>query len=901
VFTVEEIKGLEYKNILVYRLLDSEIFHSANNLMKINEEKISVKLTDDKYGPAFNAFYTACTRATHSLVVLQDNQNTSAQHKLRYITNHFQPYAAKDIRKIKTVSANRNMIEQWYNEARLLLSNGNTDKARAIYINKLGKSRLEFDNFSRTILGEEILRTQEVVSVASTTPLVKTKRNKKKKKKNKNHTNKEIAIMTAGDLLPLCESETLTERDLAKLFTPLKSHDGECNFTLLFDIAHTRNIMLSVILYRHFSQISSHLTVDNLCRQSSKNGKTSSIASPLYWICSDESALSRLGCSESMVALFIHIANNRPTAFLETYSSKKRGNDRKSALYWLSCLDENYLFLSTILLDAPEFIDHITEEILFGEHFGIHTEKTSIFGNLLRGNGFDVLFKVLELSNGKFSGLDTNHFFPFVPANILPPIINLQKSKTWPYFIEYLEKHHASVIEILRDHSSIQATIWLDEFTQTKRSQYVTDINCIQSLLKKPTRRNIEMIFSAEKGGELLFSYPMEGNECLFVHLLDQAATRGDLLDYLIPKYAGKLKHHVTASALARLDTRNAKIPPLLWMMGSTKCSQVLDLWFSTNQRVLHGIHPDIFIQNISITDYAKSKLPRESCALYNEYYAPVITKGANLNAFYLAFLSEGGLALLPHIIKSSRIPVTDQLAWLATPCIRDVKAKETLTPLMVLARQISGHAIPAMAAFIFDCEASAANKLGDLLCVGLAISNNDFHGDSPLTELLKVDSGRRLLASLLDNPGLTPDSNLTKVLFHAFTKNLTSDSTSLKILVTIAESVELIQAAERYLKRHPTIIEAFDVALFKNSSFSSGSFATSSRSNKQVRHIFDSLIFPLFKQSAAGKSFITFIASKLIKFLEKKCDDEVKHRFFQPPDNNDQDNTQGYLPGNRK
>ncbi len=88
VFTVEEIKGLEYRTVVAYRLLDAAIYGEINNeIVKrgdpnrpVSENRAKKGLAQDQYGPPLNLIYTAFTRSTDTLIIIQDKS-----HRLRAI------------------------------------------------------------------------------------------------------------------------------------------------------------------------------------------------------------------------------------------------------------------------------------------------------------------------------------------------------------------------------------------------------------------------------------------------------------------------------------------------------------------------------------------------------------------------------------------------------------------------------------------------------------------------------------------------------------------------------------------------------------------------------------------------------------------------------------------------
>ncbi|MBA2711871.1 MAG: hypothetical protein H0U57_14935 [Tatlockia sp.] len=156
VFTPEEIKGLEYKNILAYRLLDNPLFKKADNIIgekssgfiKKSDNRAKRGQSREHLGLPFNAFYTACTRTTETLYVFQENH-----HYLKNIIEHLK----KAIIKAPEISMepaldSETIKEKWFNEVKLQLGEGNVEKAKEIYMEILGKTVEQFQELKNLFL-----------------------------------------------------------------------------------------------------------------------------------------------------------------------------------------------------------------------------------------------------------------------------------------------------------------------------------------------------------------------------------------------------------------------------------------------------------------------------------------------------------------------------------------------------------------------------------------------------------------------------------------------------------------------------------------------------------------------------------------------------------------------------
>ena len=153
VFTAEEIKGLEYKHIMAWRLLDAPLFKEANKIIG-NKSLDEIKTTSNRakngqsqeqFGPLFNSVYTAFTRPTDTLSIYQVKH-----HHLQNICNPL----LKAIPGAQAILANEtstkpieNNEDKWFEQVKVQIAQGNHEIARDIYLTKLNKTPAEFEEF----------------------------------------------------------------------------------------------------------------------------------------------------------------------------------------------------------------------------------------------------------------------------------------------------------------------------------------------------------------------------------------------------------------------------------------------------------------------------------------------------------------------------------------------------------------------------------------------------------------------------------------------------------------------------------------------------------------------------------------------------------------------------------
>jgi ankyrin repeat protein len=128
VFTPEEIKGLEYKNVILYKILDSEKIYQVNSLLDPKSKK---SLSDELNASAeLSSCFVAATRPTETLYFVQD----SKQHNVRFIIEKLKekistpaPDSKKTPEPIHTST-----VEEWEARAKEAVERNKLEDAKAI-------------------------------------------------------------------------------------------------------------------------------------------------------------------------------------------------------------------------------------------------------------------------------------------------------------------------------------------------------------------------------------------------------------------------------------------------------------------------------------------------------------------------------------------------------------------------------------------------------------------------------------------------------------------------------------------------------------------------------------------------------------------------------------------------
>ncbi|CAM4464608.1 MAG: hypothetical protein LEGION0403_FIIPPAGN_02382 [Legionella sp.] len=153
VFTVEEIKGLEFTHIIVYRLFDSVEASQANNHLRtlnLNKEPQFFPKAGKgnyQYNHLLHLWFTAMTRPKQRLSLIQ-NAHHNNETILSLIENNFQKTYT-----INTENLNISTQEEWRHKAQEALKNANHEYARWICETKLEQT---LDTFSMRDISSEV-------------------------------------------------------------------------------------------------------------------------------------------------------------------------------------------------------------------------------------------------------------------------------------------------------------------------------------------------------------------------------------------------------------------------------------------------------------------------------------------------------------------------------------------------------------------------------------------------------------------------------------------------------------------------------------------------------------------------------------------------------------------------
>jgi ankyrin repeat protein len=129
VLTPDQAKGLQFKTIILYRILDTAVFAQANSILEKNKGE-----RDVQFSAPFSACFVAATRAQETVFVYQEER-----HAIRHIVTRL-----KNTLELEhgtagiAVSGEKSSKEEWEAQAVKYFTEGFTDTARNILEKYLG-------------------------------------------------------------------------------------------------------------------------------------------------------------------------------------------------------------------------------------------------------------------------------------------------------------------------------------------------------------------------------------------------------------------------------------------------------------------------------------------------------------------------------------------------------------------------------------------------------------------------------------------------------------------------------------------------------------------------------------------------------------------------------------------
>ena len=364
VFTVDEIKGLEYKKVMTWRLFDDPLFKEADayigqqsvDIIKKSGNRAKKDQGNEQFGPLFSSVYTAFTRAIDTLYIYQPKS-----HKLENITTKLIDAIDKEQAPIlaETLVSSEENTNAWFTQVKLQLTIGNEDIAKGIYVNTLHKSAEEFEIFKASFLKPEdhtvyikknkkqptTLTNNNAVIVKSTS---KTAITKAPQIQNKPKTTPAIPDEIKR-LISNLNDNTLSaflnrKNGMNLLFhTPISPYS--CLFQFMCSFPHSKKVLFAVINSHKKirTSIVKNITKDALCHPDYLQCTT------LYWL-----AFDGMDVFQSLISINPGILDLITTEAL--CLPVRLQNIVSSPLYWFTSTGKGIKALTTLITHNPKLV-----------------------------------------------------------------------------------------------------------------------------------------------------------------------------------------------------------------------------------------------------------------------------------------------------------------------------------------------------------------------------------------------------------------------------------------------------------------------------------------------------------------------------------------------------------------
>ncbi|CAM2881383.1 hypothetical protein [Legionella worsleiensis] len=156
VYTVDQVKGLQFPVVVLYRMAEDEALREANKLLAQPERSYvassstahrpAAGVGNPKFGPPLNRFFTAVTRAQQQIIVIQP-----FQHQYSHIIDAIKSSeGCSDDFKIELTKQSYSE-DNWLQLVQKLIHKKELALAQTIYVHHLKKTAPEFKEFVRAI------------------------------------------------------------------------------------------------------------------------------------------------------------------------------------------------------------------------------------------------------------------------------------------------------------------------------------------------------------------------------------------------------------------------------------------------------------------------------------------------------------------------------------------------------------------------------------------------------------------------------------------------------------------------------------------------------------------------------------------------------------------------------
>ncbi|KTC86292.1 hypothetical protein [Legionella brunensis] len=437
VFTAEEIKGLEYHTIVAYRILETDTFRKANDILQqtsdsdlpVRKHRTKDSRGDAQFGPHFNKLFTSFTRAKNTLIVYQEPQEKSQKHKLQRLSDLLEQVISKTVNQ--QIAVTQTSEQDWEKEAQRQVKQGNLDLAKRIHEEKLSKQEIEPDPVASQLKNEKERENTSIKKVVTSNsikennqPETSLAKKTKNDSKRKDYVEKLLDRVSPTNLVNLFNSgsvETYLYDDLM--------NDGSCLFLKFISDSTYIEVLYSVLrapqlakrlstiplgriypktkcslLYSLISSPTGLLILEELLKNNRNLAKTISgadLGRPMIGgQYENVSVFYLLSCSQEGRAILIQLLKMNP-ALAQTISAADLGRSlitqagipqNTSALYILAITEEGRAILMYLLQNNPGLAQTIS-----GADLGRpHMEISALYCLTVTKDGQRILLRLLK-------------------------------------------------------------------------------------------------------------------------------------------------------------------------------------------------------------------------------------------------------------------------------------------------------------------------------------------------------------------------------------------------------------------------------------------------------------------------------------------------------------------------
>lgn len=803
VFTVEEIKGLEYSKVVMYRLMDAPIYFAANKHLVNLQNNGSKSERLDQYAPAFNLLYTACTRATESLFIIQDNKST--YHKLKDIIACLNRKKPQEQLKQHHAPKVVNRDSDWLEEAKNQLFAGNLKKAEEICVNRLKMQITEFEKFKVMYLGEPKPVTQLLPHII-------------KKAKSKKNSNRSIIKPLAEednpeyyrDLLRDINSTRLQmifkdEKAHIKLFRELPQFNNECIFALYCEYPEMRADIFNLHFINEFPKLVNYITPSAMMR---KNRDALS-PPPVYWLVTNEYAMNSLMQYPQFDQFFLGIFKDN----LDMLNSHRRSFSpilRTSIIYWLSTTQGGRRVLTLLLNQNRDFFSNLSMKIMFNPYNGRFDSPTSIFDNLFHSNdGLELLILLLELNPSLMNAVTMQQLFynPYPFADGRCSRMDELLQDTGKFGLSFLKRLQAGNPRLYKSDLTALFPMFTDSTSQFVRNfDYSHSMLVLKELEDNFTKENIDEFMTKDVASFLLFKVPYRNKQCFFTTMFNDPVKRKLILGHLYPAYHRLLTVDLNVAALCGNSSQN--IPPLFWMCVDEQ--HIIDLyyWLFDNQNICEHM-PAALAYQVDIKSYTQLADNFNVFKAENILARPLINPNTKLSAFLLLTLSQRGLdTLIFFADKIKYNTCIDEMGLYSVSLLHNGSKVSLFTYLCNSG--IKG--IQLLTILLKKNQFLAKMLYSDMLCVNATDLQN-----CPLINICCFEPGIDLLIYILNTSNNFGNSMTAKMIMSVFTKGVTDSSPIVPVLIAMFYKENGAEAMHNLLLSNCHLVPSFDRAFFVN------------------------------------------------------------------------------------